>query len=360
MSAREIQGIGTSPPPVRAGAAEGPGAEPLAARLCVRIPLHYPGFDRTRALALAAGNAEEVYAFTREDCRDGYRRFAVDVLAAIEERRFLPVYRMGDGEFSFALGAPEERLPLRRLRPRQLARRVVNAVAGRRGGHRSGSPGYGWEVYSPAERRALLDAYAADLRFVAERGYLALALADTPLYGPWVREILEWLDARGVPLHPGNYQHAFAVYALLHGPDRDRLLRGRRVLVVNHADAERRAAIAGALAMAGAAETRFIPIGRDKAMLERVDPRAAGGPVDLALVGAGVGAANVLRQLEPLGVPALDVGYALDVLARPELRWRRPFCVPDEEFDPERVEFLPPEQRARLRRGEPEGAAARG
>jgi hypothetical protein len=332
-------------------------AGPLRERLRPRVALHYPGFDRLRALSLAAGADERVYAFRDEDCRAWYRRFAGDVLGAVDAHRYLPVYRMGDGEFSFALGTPEERLPLRRLRPRQLARRLANALTGRRGGHRSGAPGYGWEAYSPRERRALLDAYAADLRFVAERGWLALALADTPLFGPWIPGFLDWLDARGVSLHPGNYQYVYAVYALLQGPDRDRLLRGRRVLVVNHADARRQAAIGKALSRAGVARTQFVPISRGKAMLERLDLRGVEGSIDLALVGAGVGAANVLRQLEPLGAPALDVGWVLDVMALPELRWRRPFCVADAEFDPDRVEFLPPEHVARLR-GKGSGRAA--
>lgn len=331
-------------------------AAPLRERLRPRVALDFPGFARTRALSAAVGNTERAYAFGPVDCRDWYARFAADVLAAADERRFLPVYRMADGEFSFAVGTHEDRLPLRRLRPRQLARRLLNTVTGRRGGHRSGPPGTGWEMYSPAERRVLLDAYAADLRFVAERGYLALALADSPLFAPWIPAVLDWLDARGVPLHAGNYQHVYAVYALMHGPDRERLLRGRRILVVNHADGARQSAIAASLARAGAVETRFISISREKALLERLDPRSTGGPVDLALVGAGVGAVNVIRQLEPLGVPALDVGFALDIMARPELRWRRPFCVADPEFDPGRVEFLSPEKRALLRARSPEGA----
>ncbi|WP_420126725.1 hypothetical protein [Longimicrobium sp.] len=334
----------------------GSAAEPLAARLRFRVAPDYPGFDRTRMLSLAVGNTGKVYAFAEEDCREWYRRFVDEVLAAVAERRYLPVYRMADGEYSFVLGPAEEQLPLRRLRPRQLARRVLNRVLGRRGGHRSGSHGYGWEVYTPRERRALLDAYAADLRLVADRGYLALAMGDSGLSDPWMPGILDWLDARGVRLHAGNYQHMYAVYALMNGPDRERLLRGRRVLVVNHADAARQAAIGDALATAGAVGARFISISREKAMLERLDPRALRDPVDLVLVGAGVGAANVLRQLEPLGVPALDVGFALDIMAQPELRWRRPFCVPDDEFDPARVEFLSPEKLAllgaRRRRGD--------
>lgn len=55
------------------------------------------------------------------------------------------------------------------------------------------------------------------------------------------------------------------------------------------------------------------------------------------------------RQREPLGAPPLYAAFALDVPAQPELRWRRPCCVPDEELGVERVEFLPPEKQALLR-----------
>lgn len=334
--------VPAAPHAVHAGGRAGGGVAPLRERMRPRVSLHYPGFDRTREISVAAGATAPVYAFADEDCRAWYRRFADDVLSAVEARRFLPVYRMGDGEFSFALGSREEQVPIHRLRPRQAARRLRDLLTGRRGAHRSGSAGYGWEVYSRAERAALLDAYAADLRLVAERGWIAAALDRSPQYAAWLPGILDWFDARGVALHAGNYQHVYAVYALLHGPDRARLLGGRRVLVVNHVDDARRAAIAGGLARAGAAEARFLSISREKAMLERLDPRALDAPADLVLVGAGVGAARVLRQLEPLGAPALDVGFALDVLARPELRWTRPFCVADGEMDPARVRWLPP------------------
>jgi hypothetical protein len=306
------------------------------------VALHYPGFDRVRAISDVLEHRVRVYAFEEADCRAWYRRFADEVVAAADAHRYLPLYRMGDGEFSFALGAAEEMLPLRRLRPRQLARRAWKWATGRRGEHRSGSPGYGFEVYSPAERRALLDGYAADLAFIARHGYLALALDESPLYARFLPRLLDWFDDRGIHLDARNYQHVYAVYALLHGPDRGRLLRGRRILVVNHADAARREAVSRNLEAAGAAEVHWIGISRSRAMLERVDPAAAGGPVDLALVGAGVGAARVVAQLADLRCPVLDVGFALDVLADPELRWTRPFCVPDAEMDLARVRFLGP------------------
>jgi hypothetical protein len=317
-------------------------AAPLRARLRPRVALHYPGFDRIRAISDVLADGVRAYAFDEADCRAWYRRFADDVLAAVEAHRFLPVYRMGDGEFSFALGAIEEVLPLHRLRPRQAARRVLNLLAGRRGGHRSGSPGYGWEAYSPAERRALQPRYAAQLASIARDGYLALGLDESPLYSRYLPSVLDWLDAQGVHLHAGNYQHAYAVYALLHGPDRARLLRGRSIVVVNHGGADRRDAITAALRDAGAARVQWLGISRDKAMLERLDLSRVAEPVDLALVGAGVGAANVLPQLAPLSAPALDVGFVLDVLADPELRWARPFCVPDDAMELHRIRFLPP------------------
>ncbi|HEX6913062.1 MAG TPA: hypothetical protein VF142_21815 [Longimicrobium sp.] len=313
------------------------------------MALHYPGFDRVRELSDVLGIRARVYAFGDGDCREWYRRFADDVIAAADEHRYLPLYRMGDGEFSFALGAAEEMLPLHRLRPRQVAKRAWKWATGRRGEHRSGSPGYGWEVYTPAERRALLGQYGRDLAFIARHGYLALALDESPLYARFLPRLLDWFDAHGVHLHAGNYQHVYAVYALLHGPDRDRLLRGRRIVVVNHADEARREAVTRGLRGSGAADVQWIGIGRSRAMLERIDPASVDRQADLALVGAGVGASRVVAQLGDLRCPVLDVGFALDVLADPELRWNRPFCVADEALELERIRFLSPDQLRRAR-----------
>jgi hypothetical protein len=330
-------------------------AAPLRARLQPRVALHYPGFDRMREISDLLADGVRAYAFQGEDGREWYRRFAGQVFAAVEAHRFFPVYRMADGEFSFAMGALEDVLPLRRLRPRQIARRMLNLVTGRRGGHRSGSPGYGWEVYSPAERRALQQKYVADLTAVARHGYLALALDEGPFHARFLPYMLDWLDAQRIPPHAGNYQHPDAVFALLHGPDRGRLLRGRSILVVNHGAPARKDAITGGLRDAGAARVQWLGISRDKAMLERLDLSGVTEPVDLALVGAGVGAANVLTQLAPLSAPALDVGLVLDVPADPELRWDRPFCVPDGEMELHRIRFLPPAALPRLLRAERAG-----
>lgn len=329
---------------------------PLRDRLRPLGRLRFEGFARHHEISEVLGHAR-VYAFDGTDCRAWYRRLADDVFRALDERRYLPVYRMADGEFAFALGPPDEFLPLSRLRPRQALKRAWKWVSRRRGSHSSGMGYRAAEVYSAQERRALLRRYGADVAFVARHGWLALALDDSALFGPYQPYIADWLEGAGVELHPGNYQHFYAVYALMNGPDRERLLRGRSVLVVNHLPPGRREALEAALRAAGAGRVQFLGISRDKAMLETLDLGGVEDGVELALVGAGVGAANVLRQLRPLDAVCIDAGFALDILAQPEMRWHRPFCVPDGEFDLDRVGFLT-EKQVRLVRGRASRRAA--
>ena len=49
---------------------------------------------------------------------------------------------------------------------------------------------------------------------------------------------------------------------------------------------------------------------------------------DICLLGAGVGKAALFSQLEPLGIPCIDAGFAFEVWADPEQQWHRPYMVP--------------------------------
>src|SRR5207245_1658189 len=141
-----------------------------------------------------------------------------------------------------------------------------------------------------------------------------------------------------VPIDAGNYHHMYSVYVLFHGPDRERLLRGRHILVVTSLTPTKRASIERGLREAGAARIQFLGISSDKALLDRLDLTQVHHPVDLVLVGAGVGSANCLDQLRPLGSVAIDAGFCLSTLGDRDARFQRPYCVPDEEFDPARMQ----------------------
>jgi hypothetical protein len=72
---------------------------------------------------------------------------------------------------------------------------------------------------------------------------------------------------------------------------------------------------------------QFIEVSANAAMLDRVDLSGVQRSAELALVAAGIGSVNVLAQLEPLGIPAIDCGIALESYIDPNRRWERPFLI---------------------------------
>lgn len=98
-------------------------------------------------------------------------------------------------------------------------------------------------------------------------------------------------------------------------------------------DDEKRSAIERTLTEEGAASIQFIRISPDKSMYDTIDLATVQLPVHVVLVGAGIGASNILCQLEPLNTLAVDAGFVIECLANPELKKQRTFCWPDEERD---------------------------
>jgi hypothetical protein len=267
----------------------------------------------------------------------------VDRIAQACGREFLPVCRISDGEFRFLLGdqPPDVRLP----RARRLAIRLRSRLARlrHRGRFRAQtlrtvSSG----VFTAAEWRAERARYGGLLGTLAERGMLAIHLSygqNRPFQEHFFPALGEWLRRHEIVLDDRNYVPFYFVYAALTGPRRAEWLRGRRILVVHGSTGDRKRRIQERLRELGAAKVEWCAISADRAYYDVVDTAAFRGRVDLALVGAGVGKPNVLLQLEPLGVPCIDAGYVFEVWAEDDRKWERPFCVPDTDWDADRVRF---------------------
>jgi hypothetical protein len=235
-------------------------------------------------------------------------------------REFMPIYRMADGEFAFLVGW---RAPVRgqgvadrmRAAAEALRRRPFRTMWG--------------EAYSGHMARRAHERMEAALRIVARQGIIAAYFVRRG--DRWGEQYLEpvwrWLDRAHIWLDEHNYVPFYFVYALLSGPCRAALLRGRRVLVVSSLTARRTAAIEGALRGAGVGGVCFKGVSPGRSMLDDIDVGDLVGTVDLALVAAGVGSVNVLAQLEPLRVPAIDCGIWLECLIDPRRRRERPFLL---------------------------------
>ncbi len=286
------------------------------------------------------------HAFRERHCHEWYRECADKILGAMGTGTHFPLYRMADGEFQFAIGPAANRRPLWRQGPRALLRRTLRGPP--KNDHRSGATCYGYESYTEEEVAQLQSRYPAMIREIASDGILALALHDSGLVNDYLPEILDWFDDHDIPLTEANYYPMYCVYVLLHGPDRARLLGDKSILVATGLTDAKQQGIQRGLLRAGARQVAFLPLSHSHAMFDRLDLSGLRGDFDLVLVGAGVGSANVLLQLRPLRTVCLDVGFCLSTLADPTLRFQRPYCLPDDEFDPGKVSF---EWRARpLRR----------
>ncbi len=302
-----------------------------------RIPFFAPGFvGQSR-------DTDFVLAPEPTDCSRWFTHFADQAIGAVG-KSFLPVCRMSDGEFMVLFGhrPPSLRYPLSKrlyLSCRQALGRIRRRVRGFQAmtarGVSSGSMTYAEYV---SMRPMLSDAYA----WIATKGILGIHLSygKTPFQEQFFPAIREWLDRHAIELTLRNYVPFYFVYALLRGERFSELVGGRRVLVVHSAAGAKREAIIAALRAKGAASVGWLSISPSRSFADILDLSVVEMQPQVCLVGAGVGKAMVLKQLEPLAVPCIDAGYAFEVWADADKQWDRPYMTPDTLLDIARVRFL--------------------
>jgi hypothetical protein len=311
------------------------------------IPLQVPGFR------MQARPTDRVLAPEACDSESWFNAFADRVAAAVG-RRFLPVCRMSDGEFFFLFGRqpPSLRLPPA-LRFRRRIRQTLGSLRGAmRGFHASTASNVSSGDFSSAEWRRHRPLLAKDYLSILASGVLGIHLSygETPFQEQYFPAIARWLVQAGRKLTLDNYVPFYFVYALLRGPRIRAMVDSRRLLVVHSAAGAKRDAITQSLTTLGAQSVSWLTISPTRSFADTLDLASVTNAPDICFVGAGIGKASILRQLEPLGVPCIDAGYVFEVWANADRQWDRPYMTPDEEFDADRVRFLSADQRAVLGR----------
>jgi len=258
-------------------------------------------------------------------------------------KKFLPIYRMSDGEFQFCVGyrypyrAVDEPVWLYILRTlRRLVRELFFKPMMKE--YRAGGKNYISGNYMYRELKLLRACYKEQLIKISQKGYLALHFTNRiksrkkrVFQQQYISPIIHWFNECGIELHEENYCPFYFVYVMLTGPSRHRIYRNRRVLVVTSYNNDKRDAITKGLEREGVADIQFLPLSKGRSMYDTIDLSAVKRPVDLVLIGGGIGASNILCQLEPLNTVAIDAGYVIECLADYERKKQRTFCWPDEE-----------------------------
>jgi hypothetical protein len=293
-----------------------------------------PGFEKTYY------PGSKTLSLRKRDCAQWYNEF-VDRMVAACGHQFLPICRMSDGEFKFALGnqPPSKRLPVGLRVKRRFLGIMERLVVEMKGFQAATAPSVSSGNYTKDEWFEERRRYAEMLCEISKKGMLALHLSygQIPFQEHYFPALGRWLKENQIMLTDDNYFPFYFVYAALTGPRRGELLKDRRVLVVNGASGEKRQKIEAGLRHEGVAEVLWHPISLDRSLYDRLDLDPYIGKIDLALVGAGIGKPNILVQMEPLNVPCIDAGYVFEVWADLKNKWKRAFCVADEEIDIEKI-----------------------
>lgn len=260
----------------------------------------------------------------KKSARDWYEEFIERCLESIG-RQFLPIYRMADGEFQFMVGkqAPLTKSAFAWLE--YIKSKLVHVMS------KEGMRTCWGETYTKVELNYVRRHFVSCLKKIATQGILAVnfvsgeneksELCDIEYYEP----VFDWLRQNEITLTARNYYPFYFVYAMLSDWHRHVLLGKRNVLVITSLTEEKKAKFARNLMAEGAASVQFQSISPNKAMLDKISLSALQLPVDIVLIGAGIGAANILCQLEPLHTLCVDAGFALNCFMDPFLRGQRPF-----------------------------------
>lgn len=134
-----------------------------------------PGYERSYPRGIF-----KCLSFADRDSREWFYEF-VDTLVTAMGRRYLPLFRMGDGEYQFAVGYryplrnPGQPLPDYAMRLVRLwLIRTLHGLKHR--GIEAGGVGYRSGTYSAAELAESRGMWIEQLRIIAQQGILALGL----------------------------------------------------------------------------------------------------------------------------------------------------------------------------------------
>jgi len=302
------------------------------------IDMVIPGYEESYPKGIF-----KVLTPVKRDSREWYNQFVAELASAIGNK-YLPVCRMGDGVLIFAIGRslPAIRGSKEQLYPYVKRRLIESLYYGirrlkREENFNQGMGDLGFADYSRSEWLSLRPAYASALKEISKSGFLCplLSYRDNQLAQQYYVPFVKWLKSNEISLDQQNYYPFYFVYALLNGPYRGKILGQKRILVVTTLDRNKEIRIEKALKVEGAEYIQFLNVKKSRTLFDKLNLKEIQLPVDVCLVSAGMGTAQLLLQLKSTGTLCLDAGWAMEAIMDPEKhrchQGARSFCWADFE-----------------------------
>ncbi|WP_256011180.1 hypothetical protein [Desertivirga xinjiangensis] len=295
-------------------------------------------FDNPQRLSLPGFQKQETYVDKMYVYPPGnltvdewYVDFRTRFFDALENGKKFPVFRSSHGEFLFVLGKMEAPQGFKR-KCRFFLSRVYRTLMFQSVFYSSGVPGHGYETYKQWRLPALRKNFAKYLKWIGDNGILCMYFSDRDAYPiSYQKSYLAWLNKNGIYLTQENYGHIYFIYALLNGPDRKKIFSNRKLLVISSDQPARTKSLIDNLSKLNTKTVDFISISPGKSMEDKITLNRT--DYDLCIIGGGVGAANIINQLQVLNCPVLDAGFIIDFLAYPDKVSPRIYSVNDDYWE---------------------------
>lgn len=274
-----------------------------------RVSLNFIG---TGNAAEAYGGKLEAWSFIDIEPDQWFEKFRSKIAANLGNS-YLPVYRMADGEYRFLMGRKFNRYR------KPLIKEYLGCLLDKTG-LRRWSTSWG-ESYDLDDLKKLKLEYISALQKIASSGFLGLYINDNGLnaFIEYNQSIEPFFQKNNIELNQNNYIPFHFVCHLLSGSGCDLFYRNRKILIVTNFNEQKSQQIEHNLLKLGAKTVQFLKISATKSMQDKIDCSRVERPIDLCLVAAGIGAANILNQLQPLQTVALDIGGFMNCLYNPSL-----------------------------------------
>lgn len=248
-----------------------------------------------------------------ESFQNSYNNFKTKINDAIG-KKYLPVYRMADGEFIYA------------IQKYSIKNRIISTFL-------KDYPIFKtcWgENYTSIEIGNEFSNYVDDLRIISQEGILALHFMEdlhikrNKSFFTFYNHFLDWMKQNNILITKDNYFSFYCVYAFFSDPGNMNIFKNRKILIIGNFNENKKAAIHNSLSNKGINKVYFYKIG-NKSLLEKIIFSELPKNIDLVLVGAGVGSNRIIVQLKKLNTVCIDAGMVLECLANPELSKQRIF-----------------------------------
>jgi len=283
--------------------------------------LNIPGFNKHEKVWGGCYPPNKINSFS------WYEKFEEKIELQMNKKEFFPLFRLSDGEFIFILG--------RRFKQYSFSKQIYEylnhlkrSVYYRSFFYSSGRKGY-CETYSLFLMNRLRKKFTLQLREISKLGALCFNFSPHILTEPYQKDFLDYIHESKILLNEDNYYQFYFVPGFFLGKKIKEIYQNKRILIFTSNMKSRNENLKKNLLKFGAKKVDFYQTSLNTPLLDNINLGSIEDQPDLVLIGAGVGAVNILSQIRNLNCISIDSGFIVDALSDFNLAKQRPYYLND-------------------------------